>query len=217
MRFRQPVKDFRPVALLAAIIACLYCFELGIVPAVVGAWCGALGIDAANVANAVPALLLDDGVCFALAVLFVMVASSFPPLGNALTRTLAAIRAIKVNPHFAYPIALSLLAGAAWFMANRDTGIVRGMFLLLMDNGVVVLKRLVVATHAVLPPANLKEPTHTHPICRCVLNPFVQFPADAVALGVVFCKVAVQYNLTLESAWRRRKRATPSLPAIQEF
>jgi hypothetical protein len=217
MKFRQLLNQFHPVVLIAGILAGLHHFDLGIVRAVVASWGDALGIHAGTSPPTIPALLLDDGVCFALAVLFVMVASAFLPLGDALMRTLAAIRAIRFNPHFAYPIALALLGGAAWFMAHRDTGIVRGMFLLLMDNGVVALKRLVVATHAVLPPANLKEPTHTHPICPCDLNPFVQFPADAVALGVVFCKVAVQYNLTLESAWRRRKRATPSLPAIQEF
>ncbi len=58
------------------------------------------------------------------------------------------------------------------------------------------------------PPAS-----HPHPICPCDLNPLVDAPCDAIALGVIMAMVAWAYLDFLPVPWWRLKRfACPFSP-----
>ena len=75
MKYGPLIKEFQPVALLAALIACLYWLDLGIVRAVAAYWSEATGHGAGFGLHGPASTLLDDGVCFALFVLLVLLVS----------------------------------------------------------------------------------------------------------------------------------------------
>ncbi len=77
--------------MILAILAGLYHFDLGIVRAVVGSWADVLGSSAEM--GTFPSPLLDDGVCFAVLVLVILVASWVMPLEDACSRLMARIKA----------------------------------------------------------------------------------------------------------------------------
>lgn len=214
MKCNQLIKEFQPVAILVAIIAFLDFADLGIVRAVADFWGGALGIHAGTVARAMPALLLEDSVCFAVMALVALLYSCVLPLGDALWRTLEAIRAIKLNPHVAYPVALALLAGAAWYARLHDTGTVRGAFIL----GTEGLKWLVVRINGILTVFGVPEPPPVPSHVPYHPDPFLSLPLDAWFLGLITAGIAFLYCDDLQGLWKQRKRAAcVPLSPIQEL